>query len=152
VRTALLFNQIEETVSRRRQESATNIFSRDYLVMKPLIRWLKNVACPYASGVLVDFDCCNKPYFPFFQTKSGRYIGVDITQNVFNLAVVLEIPNALSFDDNSIGPVLSTQVPERVLDGSSIATATQSPTQRSFSYGRFGGLWIRPTASFQYER
>lgn len=108
-------NQFEEAVSQRHQESTTNIFSRDYLVMKPLIRWLRNIAPSYTSGVLVDFGCGNKPYYRFFQPRVEKYIGVDITQNLFNTVdVVLEKPNALPFENNSIDCVLSTQVLEHV--------------------------------------
>jgi SAM-dependent methyltransferase len=83
--------------------------------MKPLIRWLKNVASSCASGVLVDFGCGNKPYHSFFQSRVTQYIGVDLIQNESGTVdIVLENSLSLPLEANSVDCVLSTQVLEHV--------------------------------------
>jgi SAM-dependent methyltransferase len=82
-----------------------------------LLFWLRTVAPGYASGVLVDFGCGNKPYYDFFRSKVQRYIGCDITQNSFEDVEILFQPDSpLPLGDGSADTVLSTQVLEHVSD------------------------------------
>jgi SAM-dependent methyltransferase len=83
--------------------------------MKPLIGWVRDVASGYASGVLLDFGCGNKPYHSFFQSRVTQYIGVDLTQNDSGTVdIVLENSLSLPLEANSVDCVLSTQVLEHV--------------------------------------
>ena len=106
-----------EIVSLRREQPTTSVFSRDYLVMDPLIVWLRDIAVQYANGQLLDFGCGNKPYQSFFQPKIKKYVGVDLTQNQQNsVDIVLGDRDRLPIDANSYDTVLSTQVLEHVPD------------------------------------
>ncbi|MDI6779053.1 MAG: class I SAM-dependent methyltransferase [Bacteroidota bacterium] len=101
------------SVKSRREKPVINILSRDYLVMQPLIKWLRDIAPRYASGALLDFGCGNKPYYQFFETRVDKYIGVDVEQNENNSVDHVINSNApLPFSDNSVNTVLSTQVLE----------------------------------------
>ncbi len=97
----------------RLEKPETNIFCRDYLVMKPLIVWLRDIAPQYANGRLLDYGCGNKPYRTFFQNYATDYIGVDLNQNEFNnVDYVINNNEPLPFESNFIDTVLSTQVLE----------------------------------------
>jgi SAM-dependent methyltransferase len=106
-------NSDQSDIHLRLEKPKTNILSRDYLVMKPLISWLREVAPKYSSGILVDYGCGNKPYFSFFKNHVIDYVGVDVSQNEFNTVnYVINIDDPLPFETNSIDTVLSTQVLE----------------------------------------
>ncbi|MBU2524165.1 class I SAM-dependent methyltransferase [Patescibacteria group bacterium] len=110
-------NSIQSDIHLRREKPETNILCRDYLVMKPLILWLRDIAPKYASGILVDYGCGNKPYLSFFQNKVTDYIGVDVSQNEFNTVnYVIDTDDPLPFGANSIDTLLSTQVLEHTAE------------------------------------
>jgi SAM-dependent methyltransferase len=105
----------EEPSLKRREHPSTDIFQRDYLVMRPLIDWIREVATGYVNGTLVDYGCGNKPYLIIVGSKVGKYIGVDLAQNETNTVdVVLGDGSPLPFEKESVDTVLSTQVLEHV--------------------------------------
>lgn len=100
-------------VEMRMTSPLTSIMRAEYLAMKPLIEWIKNVAPQFASGTLLDYGCGNRPYESFLQTRIKQYIGVDVTQNKFNTVnFVIKQNEKLPFENGSIDTVLSTQVLE----------------------------------------
>jgi len=110
-------NTNQSDIHLRREKPETNILCRDYLVMKPLIAWLHEIAPQYASGILVDYGCGNKPYFSFFKNNVTDYVGVDVNQNEFNTVNYVINTNApLPFEADSIDTVLSTQVLEHTAE------------------------------------
>lgn len=110
-------NTSQTDIHLRREKPETNIFCRDYLVMKPLITWLRKIAPKYASGILIDYGCGNKPYLSFFKNKVDDYVGVDVNQNEFNTVnCLINTNDPLPFDTNSIDTVLSTQVLEHTAE------------------------------------
>lgn len=114
---ALSVDTPDDHAKLRRISPTTNILCRDYLLMRPVLRWLKDIAPGYARGILVDYGCGNKPYLPFFQGVVSGHIGVDVNQNVLNTVdIVVEAQGRLPFEDTSIDTVLSTQVLEHVAE------------------------------------
>jgi SAM-dependent methyltransferase len=107
---------VNSEIAKRRSTASTSVVFRDYLVMQPLIQWMETVGRSYASGVLVDFGCGNKPYKAFL-LGIQKYIGVDVEQNDFGTVdVMLESGKPLPMENESVDTVLSTQVLEHVPD------------------------------------
>lgn len=99
----------------RRTEAMTTILNQDYLTVRPLQDWLRQIATGYARGVLLDAGCGNKPYASIFAETVKRYIGVDVQQNTQNTVEVIVDPSGrLPFQDGCFHTVLSTQVLEHV--------------------------------------
>lgn len=108
-------SQAPEHALLRMDSPATSILSRDFLAMKPLIKWLQDVAPGYASGTLIDMGCGNKPYKCFFEQRVQHYVGVDVGQNKFNsVDIIVETHGSLPIRDETVDTVLSTQVLEHV--------------------------------------
>ena len=101
-------------VELRMTAPVTSIMRTDYLVMKPLIEWMKNVAPQFTSGMLLDFGCGNRPYESVFQNKVEKYIGADVVQNKFNTV------------DYVIGTSLTLPLPDKTIRTSSRSPCTAS--------------------------
>ena len=102
-------------VEMRMTSPVTSIMRTDYLEMKPLLEWMRNVAPRFASGTLLDYGCGNRPYESLFQAGIQKYIGVDVVQNKFNTVSYVVPTNALlPLENDSVDTVLSTQVLEHV--------------------------------------
>ncbi len=105
------------TVSNRRVAPTTSILSRDYLTMQPLIAWLRDVAAPASSGILLDWGCGNKPYAPFFAPFVKQHLGADIVQNSRGtVEYVVPSGQRLPLENGSVDTLLSTQVLEHVAE------------------------------------
>jgi SAM-dependent methyltransferase len=99
----------------RLEHPATSIRASDYLVMKPLLGWMRRIAPRYARGVLVDYGCGNKPYRLFFAPGVTSHLGVDVVQNKDGTVDHVVPPGGrLPLTDASADTVLSTQVLEHV--------------------------------------
>jgi SAM-dependent methyltransferase len=104
-----------QNVAGRRGTRSANLLTRDYLTVGPIEKWIVTVATPYACGRMLDAGCGNKPYQPFFDSVTDRYVGVDLTQNRKNsVDVIIGPADPLPFQDGSFDTVLSTQVLEHV--------------------------------------
>lgn len=87
-----------------------------YLVYVPLIRTLNCATKQYASGVLLDIGCGNKPYEKMVSDKVEKYVGCDIVQSSENRVDVLCPANKIPLDDKTFDTVFSTQTIEHVED------------------------------------
>jgi SAM-dependent methyltransferase len=63
--------------------------------------------------VLADFGCGNMPYRPLFQPDVGQYLGCDLAGNELADRII-EIPDVLPLESESVDVVLSSQVLEHV--------------------------------------
>ncbi len=86
----------------------------DYIVMYFLIRDLKTVISKYASGIILDVGCGNKPYEALFNTSIENYLGCDVVQSSENKVDILCRATDLNVASDSIDTVFSTQVMEHV--------------------------------------
>jgi len=112
-----IHNEVRDAADYRRIDPKTSVVDRDFLTMKPLLRWLRDVAPEYASGVLLDYGCGNKPYLPLFNHKVQKYLGADVVQNASSTVdIVIASNNPLPLQDGTIDTVLSTQVLEHVAE------------------------------------
>jgi ubiquinone/menaquinone biosynthesis C-methylase UbiE len=68
----------------------------------------------FATGVLLDIGCGNKPYQNIFQNKVTKYVGCDIAQSSLNIVDNICPADNLVYDDNFFDTVFSTQVLEHV--------------------------------------
>lgn len=110
-------NQSDHAVEFRHVHPVVSIFSRDYLTMKPIIAWLRDIAPRYASGILLDYGCGNKPYYSFFEHRVAKYLGIDVTQNTFQTVDCVVPPGVpIPFADDAVDTVLSTQVLEHIAE------------------------------------
>ncbi len=106
-----------DLIAGRLQKPETSLMKRDYLVMEPLLDWLRQIAVQYASGRLLDYGCGNKPYYALFHDKVESYTGADLTQNIAQeVDIVLGNATRLPVEDASFSTVLSTQVFEHVAE------------------------------------
>ncbi|MFI5251988.1 MAG: class I SAM-dependent methyltransferase [Bacteroidota bacterium] len=104
-----------DDVRNRREITRITLFDRDYLSVRPIIRWLQDTAVGYAKGVFLDFGCGNKPYYPIFKSSIEKYIGADVTQNLDqSVDILIGDDGILPLDNESVETVLSTQVLEHV--------------------------------------
>ena len=115
-----------DIVALRRQRPTTSMWERDYLVMKPLIDWMRDVAVQYASGELLDFGCGNKPYLEFLESKVASYVGADLTQNAFGTVdIVLGPETRIPVADASFATVLSRAARSRASAAAASSTCGQ---------------------------
>jgi len=99
----------------RLEVPATSVRRSDYLVMKALLDWLRTVAPDYASGVLLDYGCGNKPYKSLFRDRVSKHLGVDVEQNRSGTVDYVVLPGeSIPLADASVDTLLSTQVLEHV--------------------------------------
>jgi SAM-dependent methyltransferase len=85
--------------------------------MQPLIAWLRDVAAPASSGVLLDWGCGNKPYASFFAPFVRQHLGADVVQNSSRTVEFIVAPgHPLPLESQSVDTVLSTQVLEHVAE------------------------------------
>jgi SAM-dependent methyltransferase len=101
----------------RMRSSKVSPDSHHYIVVSLLNDWLKTVAAPAATGVLLDLGCGGQPYRHVFQPYITRYVGADVA-TAAGVTLDLELtPGAPApLPDASVDTVLSTQVLEHVFD------------------------------------
>ena len=88
-----------------------------YIVLSLINRWIRDVALPEASGVLLDYGCGGQPYRSLFETRVHKYIGADINAAIgINLDLVITPGSPLALECQSVDTVLSTQTLEHVYD------------------------------------
>jgi SAM-dependent methyltransferase len=88
-----------------------------FIVLSILHRWIRDIALPQASGVMLDFGCGGQPYRSLFETRVHRYIGADVAAAIgVNLDLVITPGAPLELECQSIDTVLSTQTLEHVYD------------------------------------
>ncbi len=92
--------------------------SRDYLVMRYLLRDLKKNIQDFAFGNVLDIGCGNKPYEVLFKDRITSYTGCDVAQSDKNKVDIICSATDLSFEENKFDIVFSTQVIEHVNDPS----------------------------------
>ncbi len=105
----------DDIAAARLRRPATSLANWDYLVMRPLIDWMRDVAVQYVQGAVLDYGCGNKPYQSFFEGRFTSYVGADVAQNTIGtVEIVLGASTTLPVADRSFSTVLSTQVFEHV--------------------------------------
>ncbi|MBM4168448.1 MAG: class I SAM-dependent methyltransferase [Ignavibacteria bacterium] len=97
----------------RRKEASTSILSRDYLVMQPLLAWMRDVAVRYCSGTMLDYGCGNRPYYELLRRHVQQYLSADVMQNdEGTVDFIIGSDAALPLASGTCDTVLSTQVLE----------------------------------------
>lgn len=91
----------------------TRLWSPTWLHVRPLISGLRD-ASAFATGLLLDVGCGNKPYLPIFSPHIRGYIGLDLPPETGTRPDVVGVGNALPFSNASFDTVLLTQVLEHV--------------------------------------
>lgn len=87
-----------------------------YLVYKPLIRDLKTSIEKYATGIVLDIGCGNKPYEVLFSKNIEKYLGCDIVQSSLEKVDIICEAHNVPLESGSVDTVLCTQVIEHVPD------------------------------------
>jgi len=88
-----------------------------YIVLSLLNQWMREVAAPAASGVLLDYGCGGQPYRELFSRYVSQYIGADIAAAAgTRLDLVLNPGEPVDLPDHSVDTILSSQVLEHVPD------------------------------------
>ena len=91
------------------------VSSPSYAVRAPLAAWLRSEASAAARGVRVlDVGCGVKPYYPFFASVAGEYVGLDVVDNP--AADVIGPVEAMPVADATFDVVLCNQVLEHSED------------------------------------
>ena len=70
----------------------------------------------HARGMLLDLGCGNKPFEKMFNGRIDGYVGCDVVQSSESRVDVICQATQLSFNNESCGTVLITQVIEHVAD------------------------------------
>ena len=88
-----------------------------FIVLSIIHRWIRDIALPQASGVMLDFGCGGQPYRSLFETRVHKYIGADVAAAIgVSLDLVITPGAPLELDCQSVDTVLSTQTLEHVYD------------------------------------
>ncbi|MBW1679180.1 MAG: class I SAM-dependent methyltransferase [Deltaproteobacteria bacterium] len=119
-------------------------FEPAYLTLRKIADFLQRAAetLPLTShSRILDVGCREKPYFPFFASKTRNYFGVDIqigpeVDAVFN-------GDALPFPDEMFDVVINTQVLEHTPDPHSLMDEMARVMKK--------GGWIIISAPFVWE-
>ena len=81
-----------------------------FIVLSLIHRWIRDIALPQASGVMLDFGCGGQPYRSLFETRVHKYIGADVAAAIgVSLDLVITPGAPLELDCQSVDTVLSTQ-------------------------------------------
>lgn len=94
------------------------IYKSDYFVIKHLEVFLTNSVNTYIRDgmVVADIGCGEQPLRDLVESKGGKYIGIDISQNTKkNIDVIASITN-IPLEDNVFDCILCTEVLEHVPD------------------------------------
>lgn len=127
---------IDQNVSQRKEMPRASLFGHDYLSMKPLVRWLSEVAGTYARGVMLDYGCGNTPYRSLFHGVISEYLTADVEQNKNGtVQLIIGKDSSLPLQDSTVDTVLSTQVLEHV-------PSPERYLQEAFRVLRSGGVLI----------
>ena len=88
-----------------------------FIVLSLIHRWIRDIALPQASGVLLDYGCGGQPYRSLFETRVDKYIGADVAAAIgVSLDLVITPGTPLALECQSVDTVLSTQTLEHVYD------------------------------------
>jgi SAM-dependent methyltransferase len=86
-----------------------------YIVLSLLNQWLREVAAPAASGILLDYGCGGQPYRELFSRYVTQYIGADVAAAAdTQLDLMLRPGEPVDLPDQSIDTILSSQVLEHL--------------------------------------
>jgi len=102
----------------RKSRYSPVIYKNDYFVIKHLEAFLKNAINTYVQEgmVVADIGCGEQPLRDLIESKGGKYVGIDISQNSKNnvdvIAAITNIPQA----DNMFDCILCSEVLEHVQD------------------------------------
>lgn len=93
-----------------------NVREHNWLIHYLIIRFLKECAEQYASGIMADIGCGAKPYQPIFAPFVSRHIGVDLAESPHNISKVDVIGSAYhtNLEGSSCNVVLCTEVLEHL--------------------------------------
>jgi 2-polyprenyl-3-methyl-5-hydroxy-6-metoxy-1,4-benzoquinol methylase len=100
----------------RLTEPKTSLNRFDYLVHHYLFRDLKVAIHNYATGVLLDIGCGNKPYRKWMLEKDCIITGCDIEQSSEKLVDIICPATSIPLPDETFDTVFSSQVLEHVAD------------------------------------
>ena len=100
----------------RLTEPKTSLNRFDYLVHHYLFRDLKVAIHNYATGVLLDIGCGNKPYRKWMLEKDCIITGCDIEQSSEKLVDIICPATSIPLHDETFDTVFSSQVLEHVAD------------------------------------
>lgn len=106
----------QEKLTIRLSEPKTSLNRFDYLVHYYLFRDLKVAIHNYASGLLLDIGCGNKPYRKWMLEKGCSVTGCDIEQSSEKLVDIICPATDIPIPDESFDTVFSSQVLEHVAD------------------------------------
>ena len=120
-----LLDYWEERVKKYGKMSVLNLgHSHNWLIFSILNPALENKLRKYASGVMVDIGCGEKPYQEMALPYVDKHVGVDHNQTLHNTSNIDIIADAYKIpaDDNSFDSLLCTDVLEH-LEEPSLAIA-----------------------------
>lgn len=128
---------------------------RDYLFLEYLSNLLRENVQRLLSeekGLLIlDCGCGQKPYFPFFESMSSMYIGIDL-QRGKQVDIVGSVEK-LPFKDSSFDVVLCTQVLEHTLSPLTLIDETYRVLRgNGFLFLSTHGVWPIHCAPFDFWR
>ena len=146
----------------------TNIFQRNWLIARELEKEIRG-ASAYATGLLLDAGCGNKPYKGIFADKVEKHVGLDIGSALVNETLdvyghIMDLP----FKDESFSAILCTEAlqcvpaPQKVLleflrvlkkNGVLILTTTQmwhitNAPYDCYRYTEYGLKYLANSAGF----
>jgi SAM-dependent methyltransferase len=88
--------------------------SLHYIHLYFLMRDIKSALDNYSRGSFLDLGCGNKPYEPWYVSKSDIRVGCDIIQSDKQRVDVICPGDELAFPDNNFDTILCTQVLEHI--------------------------------------
>jgi ubiquinone/menaquinone biosynthesis C-methylase UbiE len=93
----------------------------NYFVRAPLARWLAREAVrasgDFAKPRVLDVGCGKRPYYPFFASFSGEYVGLDLENPLADVAAHAE---DMPLPDDCFDVVLCLQVLEHAVDPAAV--------------------------------
>jgi len=99
----------------RRRDMRVTLGTHHYIVLSILHRWMREVAAPSASGVLLDFGCGGQPYRTLFEPCVTQYLAADVAAAAGVRLDIRIVPSEpLPLPNESVDTVLSTQVLEHL--------------------------------------
>lgn len=99
-----------------RLQSFPHIKEHNWLNHELIVVFLSECAIKYASGILIDIGCGQKPYRPIFDQYVSQHIGVDLSDCPHGTSKVDIIGNAYdtNLEDEVCDTVLCTEVLEHL--------------------------------------